>query len=203
MESIQEKLFPSNRFRLVALSPDAKEERITVQLIRGHYTSKHSVIRFAAADALLFMIHLCSLRKVNRVAQRSVSDQTRPRGGVSAFFAVNGQPLRSRAGLVSNAGGLKNLAPARQAVAGILHARPQEAPALSKRFASGTSPLPRESAQTQGNRLRERRSRVPQKTLRPPVPPCLARGTGRRRRLPRTRRVGLRLGRLACLGDCA
>ena len=39
MESIQEKLFPSNRFRLVALSPDAKEERMTVQLIRGHYTS--------------------------------------------------------------------------------------------------------------------------------------------------------------------
>ena len=39
MESIQEKLFPSNRFRLVALSPDAKEERMTVQLIRGHYIS--------------------------------------------------------------------------------------------------------------------------------------------------------------------
>ena len=35
MESIQEKLFPSNRFKLVALSPDAKEERRTVQLIRG------------------------------------------------------------------------------------------------------------------------------------------------------------------------
>ena len=39
MESIQEKLFPSNRFRLVALSPDAKEERRTVQLIRGQYTN--------------------------------------------------------------------------------------------------------------------------------------------------------------------
>ena len=39
MELIQEKLFPSNRFRLVALSPDAKEERSAVQLIRGHYTS--------------------------------------------------------------------------------------------------------------------------------------------------------------------
>ena len=38
MESIQEKLFPSNRFRLVAFSPDAKEERTTVRLIRGHYT---------------------------------------------------------------------------------------------------------------------------------------------------------------------
>ena len=39
MELIQEKLFPSNRFRLVALSPDTKEERRAVQLIRGHYTS--------------------------------------------------------------------------------------------------------------------------------------------------------------------
>ena len=39
LESIREKPFPSNRFRLVALSPDAKEERRTVQLIRGHYTS--------------------------------------------------------------------------------------------------------------------------------------------------------------------
>ena len=46
MESIQEKLFPSNRFRLAALSPDAKEERMTVQLIRGHYTSLHFSDRY-------------------------------------------------------------------------------------------------------------------------------------------------------------
>ena len=45
MESIQEKLFPSNRFRLVALSPDAKEERRTVQLIREHYTSPYKYLK--------------------------------------------------------------------------------------------------------------------------------------------------------------
>ena len=51
MESIQEKLFPSNRFRLVALSPDAKEERRTAQLIRGHYTNWSPGGRWIAFDA--------------------------------------------------------------------------------------------------------------------------------------------------------
>ena len=35
MESIQEKLFPSNRFWLVALSPDAKEDEILADRPRG------------------------------------------------------------------------------------------------------------------------------------------------------------------------
>ena len=61
MESIQEKLFPSNRFRLVALSPDAKEERMTVQLIRGHYTGDYGISQHLCLDRL-YVFHFLRLR---------------------------------------------------------------------------------------------------------------------------------------------
>ena len=108
--------------------------------------------------------------------------------------------LRFRTSFALNAGGLENLAPPGEAIASIFHALPQKAPAPGKSFAPGQGPLAG-GVQAQGRRLRERRSRVPQITLRPPVPPCLACGTACRRLLAPTSRLGLHLGRVVCHGD--
>ena len=137
---------------------------------------------------------------------RKLSRQARLNPGPSDFPAIRVDALHFRVGSVpssrrAGAPRPEDFAPPRQAVAARPYALPQKPSALGKPLASGSRPFPREGAQAQRSGLRDPRSRVPQKTLRPLVYACLSCRSGRGRRFAPFSQRGLRFDAVALFAD--